>query len=383
MQYLAVSFITLLLYAFKNKQIKNVFLNNHNEKTFNIKDDNKQQKISFIAIFILILFAGLRGKTVGYDTANYFKSIQQMQQYGNISYGHDYEFLFTLLNYLCMIVFGADIGFTVVLIISSLIILIFVNLTAKYFSPNITMTMFLFVSVDVYLRGFGQLRQGIAISILMFSLIYCVNKKPISFLACVFLAMQFHKTAIIFIIVYFIYNVKWKDYYYLFGLIIAIAFCIFNNQIIKFICDIFKFDYYDTYIKTGYGVQRFSIIGYLELFVYVIIFLFFWVFKKKYEQKHKLIGKNYNLFLNLFYFAILFYIIAFILQKPELFGRIIYYFFWSLIFLVPMFLDKLKNSYYYKTVSMFMLEIGMAYLIFSIFVIDAYGISNYQSVLKF
>lgn len=63
--------------------------------------------------------------------------------------------------------------------------------------------MYLF---NPYIFSFSACKQGIALSILMFSLKYVYERKPLKFALCVAMAFLFHSTAIVFLLVYFFLN---------------------------------------------------------------------------------------------------------------------------------------------------------------------------------
>ncbi len=67
------------------------------------------------------------------------------------------------------------------------------------------MAVFMYLFIP-YIFSFSACKQGIALSILMFSLKYVYERKPIKFTICVVIAFLFHPTAIAFFFVYFFLN---------------------------------------------------------------------------------------------------------------------------------------------------------------------------------
>lgn len=67
------------------------------------------------------------------------------------------------------------------------------------------MVIFIFL-FSPFIFSFSACKQGIALSILMFSLKYVYDRKPIKFALCVAVAFLFHSTAIVFLLVYFFLN---------------------------------------------------------------------------------------------------------------------------------------------------------------------------------
>ena len=380
MEYILISILTLTLFYVRNNYFKHAQIRECDDFHY-----GRVNKISYVAIILLILFAGLRAYTIGYDVPNYYKNFQLILENKDLADGHSFELLYNLINLMCAYIFGES-GFTFVLIICSAIIVFSVAYTAKQLSPDIALSMFLFVAVDVYLRGFGQIRQCVAIAILMLSVVCIAKKKPVLFVLCNVLAMLFHETSIIFLPTYlFVYiNKKSKWQYISYGVMLGAAgiFCIFEELIIKIVCDIFSLKYYDLYVVQGLGIEKLTTFGCFEIIFNVLIFMFFLVYKIWYEKKNKQnIGKGYNLFLSLYLCAVLFYLVSAICGRPTLYGRLVYYFFWALIMLVPYFLKTIENKKVYYLFYVLMLFAGLIYLICSIYAIDAYGIMPYQCVI--
>lgn len=95
------------------------------------------------------------------------------------------------------------------------------GLTIFYAMGNLTVT-------SIY-------RQWLAIAILTFSLKYVYERKPFKFLLVVLIATLFHRTAIIFVIVYFLYNLKISSNSLVMALIFSSGVYIAGNQIIQFL----------------------------------------------------------------------------------------------------------------------------------------------------
>lgn len=380
MEYILIAILTLTLFYVRNNYFKHAEISACEDLNF-----KKANKISYVAIILLILFAGLRAYTIGYDVPNYNINFQLILESKKLDGGHKFELLYNLINLICAFIFGES-GFTFVLTICSVIIVFSVAYTAKELSPDIALSMFLFVSVDVYLRGFGQIRQCVAIAILMLSVICIAKKKPILFVLCVVVAMLFHETSIIFLPTYlFVYiNKKSKWQYIFYGVMLGLAgiFCILEKPIIKLVCDIFSLKYYDLYVVTGLGIEKLTTFGWFEIIFNVLIFGFFLAYKIWYENKNKKnVGKGYDLFLSLYFCAVLLYLVSAICGRATLYGRLVYYFFWALIMLVPHFLKTIENKKVYYLFYALMLLAGLIYLICSIYAIDAYGIMPYKCVI--
>lgn len=104
-------------------------------------------------------------------------------------------------------VFHSDRAFLMILAILSLIPGVSYILR-EWDDKNIQpMVIFIFL-FNPFIFSFSACKQGIALSILMFSLKYVYDRKPIKFALCVAVAFLFHSTAIVFLLVYFFLNHK-------------------------------------------------------------------------------------------------------------------------------------------------------------------------------
>ena len=75
-------------------------------------------------------------------------------------------------------------------------------------SENPLLSMTMFICLGLYIFMVQGLRQSISISICLFAVEYCKRRKLIRFLVLVFLASLFHRTAVVFLLVYVLYGRK-------------------------------------------------------------------------------------------------------------------------------------------------------------------------------
>lgn len=83
------------------------------------------------------------------------------------------------------------------------------NLIAKY-SSNISISVMMTIALGSFGFALSGIRQTIALSIIMWSFKYLHNKKLFKFLIVVLIASLYHSTALIFLIAYLFYNIKFK-----------------------------------------------------------------------------------------------------------------------------------------------------------------------------
>ena len=374
MIYLCIAILVYALFFFKN---------NYNPcyKPVNLIENKKKRntKISVIAIIILIAFAALRATTVGYDTPNYYLNFTKIAEANEISNGHNFEFIFQLINWFAAGLFGKQ-GFFFVLLICETIILCCVAYCSKKLSNDVILVFFFFVTIDIYLRGFDQLRQSVAIALLMCATASLLNKDFCRYFAFVFLAFMFHKTSIIFAPIGLCCLQKTEKLrlsFYSFVMLCVVFFCIFETQIIKIISDIFHLYYYDRYIATGSWRQKLTVIGYCEIVVSMLIFVAFYCFKLWCNKKRVMLSKTYDILLDVYFFAVVFYIISGICQSPAIYGRLVYLFFWPIIFLAPQVVWAIKEERLRTFIYVCEVALALAYLLATLYIVDAHGIMPY------
>ncbi len=90
-------------------------------------------------------------------------------------------------------------------------------------SDNVVLSFVMFICLGLYTFMVQGLRQSIAISICLFAIEYCKRRKLIRFLILVFLASLFHRTAVVFFLVYFLYGAKFDIKTKVFMFIIPVA----------------------------------------------------------------------------------------------------------------------------------------------------------------
>lgn len=138
------------------------------------------------------------------------------------------------------------------------------------------------------------LRHSIALGIILFSYKYLKEKNIFKFIFAIIIASLFHKTAIIFLIAYPVYNMlKFGNKNYV---IIVLALCIsilFGNQLLNFVIKILNEDRFSSYAdaKTSLNLTNF----YINVLVLLFTNIYYFVFYTKDSKKTKEINGLMNL----------------------------------------------------------------------------------------
>lgn len=286
----------------------------------------------------LIIFAGLRGHTIGADTVLY---LDALKHYTGISlaevftaplvYPFDFEIGYFILTKLCGFLHFSPTAFLFVLSI-----LIYVPLF-KYIYRNSSHP---YISVLTYFAfGFlsyslGIFRQFIAIGIILSALRFIEERKFWKYLIAVLFAMLFHLTAFIALPLYFLVKINWEKHFFIVvTMICEVILLIVGRSVIMLA--VMLFPSYAGYIGGYYDLQGGS---YLNLiFLNMVMLLFFYTNRHIPEKK----DIKYNLVFAQLVIAILLQCCAY---HMAIFGRIVPYFSISLLVAIPTIIDRLSRN---------------------------------------
>ncbi|MEK5754857.1 EpsG family protein [Acinetobacter variabilis] len=189
------------------------------------KDILVQNKLGKFLVFLplvsLIFLVGLRGYNVGTDTGNYYNELWL----GEPELNFNSEFLFDLL---AIILRSFDLSYTFFLFLISFLFYVFLygalKKYTKQFEANLFFAFFVCISLFFFLSmSINVIRQGVSLSILLFSYtLWAERKSNLWILFFVFLALAFHLTSIIPILI-FIVSTFFSKYKY-FNFLVLIYF---------------------------------------------------------------------------------------------------------------------------------------------------------------
>lgn len=153
------------------------------------KNQEKAQKIVFTFLFVLVLFfIGCRYYT-GSDFKNYINYFWQAGWKNN-----EYEVGYKILNIFCKSIFP---NYYLVQFIATFAFTLSVFLLYKKFADYVFVCIFLALSIYFRELWMAQVRQSLAIAILLFGTPYLIQKKWIKWTLFVLAASCFHITALV------------------------------------------------------------------------------------------------------------------------------------------------------------------------------------------
>ena len=170
------------------------------------------QNINFglFAFCWLFLISAIRFD-VGWDYEQYHELIEGRVQYYNAQFVR-FEFLNRLI-----INVSQFLGFTqLYFIVTSFIIIFSFYWVFKKFSADFAISTLLFLSLPIFFfNSLSIIRQFVAVSIIFYGFTFIRNRNFYKFLFTIFVASMFHKSAVIGIVLYFLYNRKAHVYFFL------------------------------------------------------------------------------------------------------------------------------------------------------------------------
>lgn len=202
------------------------------------KSKNFPVLLFFFLYFLLLV---LRDYTVGGDTITYQRLFQNIsntswEDIGNFNTEVGYVFLNKFVSWI-----GGD--FRSFLVISSAIMVAPLMKLYYDFSENSMTTIALYLAIPNFVMYFSGLRQSIAISIGVLAFYAMRKKKLLYFLICVLLAVLFHSSAFVLLILWPIYHIKLRPVHLFFLAPVYVVAYVFRGQIFTTILTMMGDDY--------------------------------------------------------------------------------------------------------------------------------------------
>lgn len=160
----------------------------------------------WILILVLTAFVGLRFN-VGTDYGNYFSEYFHYTRlsWKQLMFSSDpgIKILYKAGSYIL------DLPFTMFIIAAAIFCVLYVTSIHKY-TDNFILAVFLFFGTGTFLDSMNGIRQAIAMAIIFYGFRYIKNKQFWKYLFTIVIASLFHSTAILMLILYFLFNMKFS-----------------------------------------------------------------------------------------------------------------------------------------------------------------------------
>lgn len=335
-----------------------LLLSQYNKNRFEITRINifNKKGLVFLALSCVVLWgiAAFRGE-VGIDYYNYEEQYLKTKDFQDIvSY---YEPLFGLINFLCFKLFDS---FQAVLIITA-----FSTGACLWYAmyrdcKSLIIAFFCILGVNLYFMSFSVIRQFLAIGILMLSIPYIQKRDFRHFLPIYLVASLIHYTAVIYVLIYLLYDNSTKTLHhivkYLLLFVIFIFVFFYLDSLVGYLMAgaVFLRDTYSTIEVSGDERPIFQMIVLLPV-AFVILF---------YRKRLISLNPNNGVYILMFLFLIL---CKFIGLKYLFLSRIHYYFSFS----IPVILSNLPKVTA-KWLSAVMWILAMSYAFYGLISIFEY-----------
>ena len=376
MVYLCLALFVYVCFALKNNKIIKTTLGNE----IIVPAKEKEQKISWLAVVVLILFSGLRAHSVGGDLGVYNTNFMDIAKDHNINAGYQsYGLFFKILNWCCSFL-PVTTGFHMMLIILAIMNILLMVFAVKKLSPDISLTMFLIMCIDVFIPSLSMLRQGVAVSLIILSFKYIYEKNWRLFLVCVISAACFHESALFLLPTYFFnFFCDKKKCYVLYGLgfLVFFIFAIYDHDIVRWLCKMLGWHYYASYKIQGSALTMFS---YIKNIGMILVFAFFLIYKIFRDAVNKPLNRMFVLSLNMFFIVALICVYNIVSGGFLIISRMIYYFSWSIILIVPHFIGEIKNKKHRAFFTIAAVIIGLLYLSTTVVIRDQFNVVPYSTI---
>lgn len=239
---------------------------------------DKRQIIRLFFIALLAMLA-LRSASVGVDLKNYIYYFEKIQiiNFASLPYV-EIELGYVWLNKLCSLVSNNFHFF--VFVVAIICVVPIKNLYEKKIQDPY-LTIVLFMCMPVFPMLFSGLRQAIAIAIGCIAYSFVEKRKIIPYLFTIFIAVLFHKSAIILLLMYPLYVYRLKRKHLLMFVPLALFIFVYNEEVFRLVLPILGDRYTEMYgIITNTGAYAM-----LVLFVIFLIFSLIVVDDKKIDEE--------------------------------------------------------------------------------------------------
>lgn len=234
---------------------------------------NKRRKVTKTTLLCLgpVLVQALRSPVCGLDVwrngfGGYYQSYSEINAIPLKSIFtaevHSYEQGYVIYNKLLSFISDNP---QFLLAATSIIIFSLIGYIYYKYSENVFLSTIIFVCFGLYVFSFSGLRQAIAFSITFFSFRFIIKRQLVHFLVSVFIAFTIHSSAIIFVFVWPLWNIRHTNKLSLILLAVTIFALPFYSMIFSFIVPLLFREKYLIYMNGTTAINL--------LLIYVFIYI--------------------------------------------------------------------------------------------------------------
>jgi hypothetical protein len=298
----------------------------------------------YVSVILLILFAGLRNKSVGTDTGGYVYYFERGAR--NFFVSETMESGFLLLE---TVAASISLSYWSLLTLIAVLSIFAYVYAIKKLTLNIPLSFFLYITLAAYIFFFNGARQGIAASIFAVALVFLLKRKLIWYLVWIFIASLFHKTILIMLPFYFILQFKYSTVRMVLFAVLSFVGLTFLSFFLSFL-DEGQGDKYSAYVDRG--ASGGYLLGLFFFFIAIVLIYFRKIIPIQAQ-------KTYDIYLNLCVFNALIYVVVIAIGVDVNFLRFSQYFLVGYVMIWPIIFKYAPIAKYslFK-VAFYMLHLG-------------------------
>lgn len=250
---------------------------------------------------LFILFTGLRAATVGNDTPTYLSLFKSVSIFDASNFLKRYEIGFI---YFIKVLSKISTNPQILLFVSGVVIWLCVVYFFNRNSDNPLMSFFILLGYGFVAFFMSGIRESIAIAICLIAFEFVKNKKLLLFVSFTILASLFHTSALIFLIAYPVYWIRFTRKTRVLLLLISGIASVSLDKIISFAIGFFP--RYAMYLNTKYNNGDIRLASVINMAIVLIIYYIGTYYYRRFEM-----DENNNGILNLTYIGALILLVSF------------------------------------------------------------------------
>lgn len=293
-------------------------------------DKRTKEVYLFWCGLIVFLMIGLRNKSLGsVDSLNYYNNWLKLRELpfsklASFMEESDMEsgYLFTI-----WCISRVFIHPQFVFVLSGLLFTVAVCQTIYKNSENVMLSMVMYICLGLYIFMVQGLRQSIAISICLLAIEPCKKRHLIRFALCIALAFCFHRTSVVFSVMYFFYGLKFSQKTKLRLIVLGIILLAASPIIMK---------YGNQFLDREYEGEA-SGTALIASVIYVIILTTAYLFTNE-----KNTDQNFTFFVSMTMLGLGFYFMRYV--GAQVMDRISFYFIMGQTIVLPAVIEKFESK---------------------------------------
>ena len=316
--------------------------------------------LSFLPIFIV---AAIRYE-VGTDWPIYLDYYHWINE-GTKGFS---EKLFNLMNKL---IGGTVNDFQWLVVLVALLSYFFLFKAIYQQSISVPLSLLVFFISSLFFASLNQLRQAIAMPMMLYAYKYVRDKKPVPYLFCCIMASLIHASSLVYLPVYFVARIRPSLRRYITAFGICIVTLPVLHILLKALMQFTKYAWYSTSVfNTGDEANNFYLLGFVFQLVMLVIMAYY-----RFTSEEE--DSVYDGMLNCYFLSVVMLLFTPVLSQVL---RISHCFGYCQILLVPRMINREKNPV--RRVVLYILIVGLyaAKLFYDTYHLGWNGVIPYQTI---